>query len=136
AHARAMAAGLAALAVLACHPAEAGWREDLGTFRIGVVAAPGAGNAIPGLTLLTDAYSRALGMTVQVMVARDYAALIEAQAERRVDYAIYSASAYALATLRCGCVEPLAAPTDADGAAGIRSILITRDARVAKPADM
>lgn len=135
-HARAMAAGLAALALLACRPAEAGWREDLGTFRIGIVAEPGAGNAVAGLALLTDAYSSALGMKVQVLVARDYAALIDAQAGRRVDYAIYSASAYALATLRCGCVEPLVAPTDADGATGIRSILVTRDARVAEPADM
>lgn len=136
AHARAVAAGFAVLAAFGCRPAMAGWREDIGTFRIGIVAQPGAGNAVPGLAMLTDAYSRALGMKVEVLVARDYAALIEAQADRRVDYAIYSATAYALAVARCACVEPLVAPTDADGAVGIRSILLTRDARVAKPADM
>jgi phosphonate transport system substrate-binding protein len=75
-------------------------------------------------------------MPVKVFVARDYAALIEAQIDRRIDYAVYSATAYALASVRCGCVEPLAAPTDADGAVGLRSVLVTRDARVAKPADM
>lgn len=136
AHARAVAAGFAVLAVFGCRSAAAGWREDLGTFRIGIVAQPGAGNAVPGLALLTDAYSRALGMKVQVLVARDYTALIDAQADRRVDYAIYSATAYALAVARCACVEPLVAPTDADGAVGIRSVLLTRDARVAKPSDM
>jgi len=122
--------------VLACQPAQADWRKDLGTFRIGVVAAPGAGNTVPGLALVTDAYAQALGMPVRVFVARDYAALIDAQIDRRVDYAVYSATAYALASARCGCVEPLAAPTDADGSVGIRSVLVTRDARVAKPADM
>ena len=132
---RAAAAGFAALAALTC-PAAADWRKDLGTFRIGMVAEPGAGNTVPGLALLTDAYSAALGMPVKVFVARDYAALIDAQIDRRVDYAVYSATAYALAAERCGCVEPLAAPTDADGAVGVRSVLVTRDARVTKPADM
>jgi len=136
AHARVAAVGLAALVALACRPALADWRQDIGTFRIGIVAEPGAGNAVPGLALLTDAYSRALGMKVEVLVARDYATLIEAQIDRRVDYAVYSATAYALVSLRCGCVEPLVAPTDADGAAGIRSVLVTRDARISKPADM
>lgn len=135
-HRRTVAAGFAALVVLACRPALAGWQEDMGTFRIGIVARPGAGNAVPGLAQLTDAYSAALGMPVRVFVARDYAALIQAQIDRRVDYAVYSATAYALASARCGCVEPLAAPTDADGAVGIRSILVTRDARMTKPADM
>ncbi len=133
---RGAAAGLAALALLACRPAWAGWREEIGTFRIGMVAEPGAGNAVPGLALLTDAYSAALGVPVKVFVARDYATLIQAQIDRRVDYAVYSATAYALASVRCGCVEPLVAPTDADGAVSVRSVLVTRDAKVTKPADM
>jgi phosphonate transport system substrate-binding protein len=136
AHRRTVAAGIALLTVLAHQPASADWRKDLGTFRIGVVAEPGAGNAISGLTVLTQAYSAALGMPVRFFVARDYPALIEAQVEGRVDYAVYSATAYAIAAVRCGCVEPLVAPTDADGAVGIRSVLVTRDSRVGSPADM
>ena len=31
---------------------------------------------------------------------------------------------------RCGCVEPLVAPVDSDGAAGIRSVLLTRDGKL------
>lgn len=117
-------------------PARADWRDDIGTFRIGIVAEPGGGNTIPGLARLTDAYANALGMKVEFVVARDYAALIEAQASGRVQYAVYSALAYATASERCGCVEPLAAPVDADGAVGIRSVLVTRDGRLTDLAAM
>jgi len=110
--------------------ARADWRDDIGTFRIGLVAEPGAGNTVPGLAALTDAYTKALGMKVEFVVARDYAALIEAQAEARIEYAVYSATAYATALQRCGCVEPLVAPVDSDGAIGIRSVLLTRGDKV------
>jgi len=123
------AAALAAYCT-ASWPACADWRDDIGTFRIGIVAEPGGGNTVPGLARLTDAYANALGMKVEFVVARDYAALIEAQASGRVQYAVYSALAYATASERCGCVEPLVAPVDADGAVGIRSILVTRDGRL------
>ena len=111
-------------------PARADWRDDIGTFRIGIVAEPGAGNTVPGLAVLTEAFTNALGMKVEFVVARDYAALIEAQANGRIEYAIYSATAYATALQRCGCVEPLVAPVDSDGAAGIRSVLLTRDGKL------
>lgn len=110
--------------------AHADWRDEIGTFRIGIVAEPGAGNTVPGLALLTDAYGKALGMKVEFVVAHNYAALIEAQANGRIQYAVYSATAYATASERCGCVEPLVAPVDADGATGIRSVLLTRDGRL------
>src|SRR5438445_3471984 len=80
-----------------CGPARADWRDDIGTFRIGIVAEPGAGNTVPGLALLTQSFTNALGMKVEFVVARDYAALIEAQANARIEYAIYSATAYATA---------------------------------------
>jgi phosphonate transport system substrate-binding protein len=112
------------------HAAHADWRDQIGTFRIGIVAEPGAGNTVPGLALLTDAYGKALGMKVEFVVAHDYAALIEAQANARIQYAVYSATAYATASERCGCVEPLVAPVDADGASGIRSVLLTRDGKL------
>ena len=132
------AAALAAFGA-ASSPARADWRDDIGTFRIGIVAEPGGGNTIPGLSRLTDAYADALGMKVEFVVARDYAALIEAQASGRVQYAVYSALAYATALERCGCVEPLVAPVDGDGAdrhptrpgaPDGRSVLVTRDGRL------
>ena len=126
----ASAAVLALLVVSWSSASHADWRRDIGTFRIGIVAQPGAGNTVPGLALLSDAYTKALGMKVEFVVARDYAALIEAQANARIEYAVYSATAYATASERCGCVEPLVAPIDADGTIGIRSVLLTREGKV------
>ncbi len=125
-------AGWAFCAAVAClaTPVSADWREDIGTFRVGVVAEPGAGNTIAGLAELNDAFTKALGLKVEFFVARNYAALIDAQASSRIDYAIYSASAYASAYRRCECVEPLVAPTGEDGSIGVRSVLIARDGRL------
>jgi len=130
-----------ALAVLTAawalaQPAMAGWREDIGTFRVGIVAEPGAGNAIPGLTELSEAFGEALGMKVEFFVARSYPALIDAQVSGRIDYAVYSASAYAAASLRCECIEPLVAPTGVDGSTGIRSVLIVLDGKISTTDDL
>ena len=114
----------------------AGWREDMKSFRIGLIAEPGAGQSVTGLAALKQAYAQALGVPVEIFVARDYAALIDAQATARVDYAIYSTTAYATAALLCACVEPVAAPVGEDGATGIKAILVTRDGRLSRPADI
>jgi phosphonate transport system substrate-binding protein len=117
-------------------PALADWREDIGTFRVGVVEEPGAGATIAGLAALSDAYTKALGMKVEFFVARNYPALIDAHATGRIEYAVYSASAYAAAYERCECVEPLVAPVGEDGSTGIRSVLIARDGRLPSSADL
>lgn len=117
-------------------PASADWREDIGTFRVGIVAEPGAGTTIAGLAELNDAFTKALGLKVEFFVARSYAALIDAQASSRIEYAIYSASAYASAFRRCECVEPLVAPTGEDGSIGIRSVLVTKDGRLPSATDL
>ena len=125
-------AGAALSMAAACLPAPAAadWREDIGTFRVGVVAEPGAGNTIAGLAELNDAFTKALGLKVEFLVAHSYAALIDAQVSSRIEYAIYSAAAYASAYRRCECVEPLVAPTGEDGSIGIRSVLIAKDDRM------
>lgn len=126
---------LMALAALA-HSAMADWRDDIGTFRVGIVAEPGSGNAIPGLSELNAAFGKALGMKVEFFVARSYPALIDAQVSGRIDYAVYSAFAYAAAYLRCACIEPLVAPTGEDGSTGIRSVLIGLDGRIGSTDDL
>ena len=127
-HIASLLGACAAAALLAFAPASPARAADGpgAPFRIGIVAEPGAGNTVAGLGLLKDAYARALGTKVEFLVARDYGALVEAQAAGRVQYAIYSALAYAAASERCGCVEPVAAPLDENGAVGIRSVLIAR----------
>lgn len=117
-------------------PAHADWREEIGTFRVGIVAEPGAGNTVAGLAELNDAYGKALGMKVEFFVARSYPALIDAHTSGRIEYAVYSASAYAAAFHRCECIEPLVAPVGEDGTTGIRSVLIARDGRLPSPDDL
>ena len=84
-----MASASALLASLIGQTAEsfAGWREDMKSFRIGMIAEPGGGQTVTGLATLKQSYERALGIPVDIFVARDYAALIDAQATGRVDYA-------------------------------------------------
>ncbi len=125
-----------ALSTIALAPARAETTGKSGAFRIGILAEPGAGNTVPGLSQLTRAFSMALGQKVEFLVAPDYTALIEAQTVGRVDYAAYSAMAYAVVDEKCGCVEPLVAPTDADGAVGVRSVLVTRDDKLPSLAAM
>lgn len=134
--ARIAAGALSIVAAGLATPASAGWREEIGTFRVGVVAEPGAGNTIAGLAELNDAFTKALGLKVEFFVAQSYAALIDAQASSRIEYAIYSASAFASAYRRCECVEPLVAPTGEDGSIGIRSVLITKDGRMRLAEDL
>ncbi|MBO6717817.1 MAG: PhnD/SsuA/transferrin family substrate-binding protein [Rhizobiaceae bacterium] len=117
-----------ALAVVTCvapGPAQAGWEDDFGTLRIGMVSNSG-GRGVAGLGQLTTAYERATGVSVQIMVARDYPALIRAQAQGRIHYAVYSAAAYGVAAALCGCVEPLAAPRGLGGATGVQAVAIGR----------
>jgi phosphonate transport system substrate-binding protein len=122
---------VAAVLSLASQPASADWRTDLGTFRIGIVASKAAGDAVLRLAAIKSAYSDALGVPVEVFFARDYAALIDAQATARIDYAVHTALSYAATWQLCACIEPIAAPVGGDGAIGIRSALIVRKGTVA-----
>lgn len=105
------------------------WREELGSFRIGMLADPGAGRMVTGLADIKKAYENALGMPVEILVARNYAALIDAHATGRIEYSILSSLAYATAWTLCECVEPLVAPRHGEEI-GIRSILILRNYRL------
>ena len=109
--------------------------EQQATFRIGMLGEPGSDHTITGLSAIRAAYSHALGQPVEVFVARDYPSLVDAQINRRIDYAVYSATAYAAAWRLCECVEPVAAPQGADGAIGIRAVLIVRQGLAATVAE-
>ena len=118
-------AGLAAASLLLTLPASAGWREDLGTIRIGVVEDPRG--VSQDLSAEQAAWEQALGLPVSLVALRDFGAIIDAQATARIDYAVYSATAYAAAWRLCSCVEPLVAPVWPDGTTGMRAVLIARE---------
>lgn len=107
-------------------PASAGWREDLGVFRIGIVLPAANASQLEGAERIRAGFANALEMPVELFAARDYAVLADAQASGRIQYAIHTATSYASAWLLCSCVEPLVAPVGEDGSTGIRSVLIAR----------
>jgi phosphonate transport system substrate-binding protein len=113
-----------ALVIAFAGHAQADWRQDLGTFRIGMSASDTRSISPTDFEVLEAAYARALGMPAEITVLRDYPALIDAHVSGRIEYAIYSSTAYASAWLLCECVEPLVAPVLGNGATGIRSALI------------
>lgn len=79
----------------------------------------------PGeLEKIRAAYASALSMPVEIIRSKDFPSLIDAHASARIEYAFYTAEAYAAAFLACECVEPLAAPVAADGSNGIRAAVI------------
>ncbi len=110
------------VAVFGGSSAKADWRKETGTFRIGLVDMPG--RDYRDLKPVEDYFSAALGMPVKIFIARDYAALIDAHVSARIEYAAYSALAYATALHLCQCIVPLAAPQSVDGVAGTRSVLL------------
>ncbi|MEX0953838.1 MAG: PhnD/SsuA/transferrin family substrate-binding protein [Rhizobiaceae bacterium] len=118
------------LALIVASPASAGWQHEFGTLRIGMVS-PSGGRGIAGLGQMTTAFQQAAGIPAEILVARDYPALIRAISEGRVHYAIYSAIAYGVSDALCGCVEPLAAPRGVDGAVGLRAVLLARRGAIA-----
>lgn len=113
-----------ALSSLSVTLAHADWRQDLGTFHIGVSASDVRSIAPADLDKVEESFATALGMPVEISVQRDYPALIDAHVSGRIEYAIYSSTAYASAWLLCECVEPLVAPVLSNGATGTRSVLI------------
>ncbi len=113
-------------------PANADWRADLGTFRIGIVNAELQKLSPLERERIRNAYADALKMPVEIIPMQDFPALIDAQASSRVEYAIYSTTAYATVWLACECVEPLVASVNFDGSTGVRAALFLRDGQSLK----
>jgi phosphonate transport system substrate-binding protein len=127
---------LAVVLSLLASPAFAGWRSDMGTFRIGVAMQNGERYRPEQFEGFRKAVSDALQMPVEIFQARDAAALIDAQATSRIEYSILSALGYATVHDICECIEPLAAPVNRDGATGVRSVLLADRTRVAQIAQL
>ena len=114
------------LLVLAVPPASADWRAEMKVLRVGFLSGTGGAYRMAALEPFRAYLQAKLGLPVELVPAGSYAALIDAQASARVDYAIHSAASFATAAASCGCVEPLALPSAADGAKGYFSIVLAR----------
>ncbi len=107
-------------------PSQADWRDKLGTFRVGIVDGGRPVLEARRAKPFAEALSKTLSMPVEIFTASDHKALIDAQMENRVEYAVYSATAFSAAWVLCKCVEPLAVPIAQDGSKSFRSVLIAR----------
>lgn len=105
-------------------PARADWRTDIGTFRIGVVAKGNVDDTYAKIEPFRLAIAEALGLNVEIFIAKNYRALINAHIAARIEYAVYSATAYASAWKNCECVEPIVIPKSYDGAESYKSVII------------
>lgn len=104
---------------------KADWRTDLGVFRVGIVVGEDVAGNLARVELFRLALSDALGMNVEIFPARNTSSLIEAHRGSRIEYAIYSASAYAATWILCECVEPLVLPLAVDQTSTFRAVIIS-----------
>ncbi len=116
-----------AIALAAAPPvAGAAWRDEITTLRVGVLGEEDAAYRITTLEPFRVYLQDKTGIPVEIVPIASYGLLIDAQAAGEIDYAIYSATAYATAVVKCACVEAIAAPLSADGALGFHSVLVAR----------
>ena len=101
------------------------WRKNLGTFRVGIVSANRPLLAKRRAQPFVRALSDALGMPVELEAFPDFATMAQTQAAGRLEYAVYSATSFALAWKLCKCIQPLAAPLTRSGADGVRTVLFS-----------
>ena len=120
------ALALSALQAAAAAPASAGWRDDVGTLKVGFVAGDNPAYEIARLEKFRWQLQLSLAVPVELYPARNYEALIEAQSTGRVQYTVLSSLAYLALNQRCGCAEALAQPTTAEHARGFRALLVAK----------
>ena len=108
------------------HGANADWRDDIKVFRVGIPVGDNAAYRIQQAEPFRAYLERKLGIHVELFPATSYDAMIDAQVSDRIQYGVYSASAFASAQVICDCLEPIAVPAAEDGAPGYHAILVAR----------
>lgn len=114
-------------AALTPEPAWADYRDSVETLRIGLAENHVAAANPLKLAAVRRTFAKALGIPVEILTMRGYAALIDAHASGQVGYAIHSARSFAATFAACGCVQALRTPVASDGSTGFRSILVVRE---------
>jgi phosphonate transport system substrate-binding protein len=121
-----MVFGLAIIAsIFGFERAQADWRKDIGIFRIGIITTEQSIEVLDRLEPFKLAISEALRMDVEFFRAKNATALINALTDERIEYAVFSASGYALAWTACQCVEPVVIARSKDSTDGYHTILLS-----------
>jgi phosphonate transport system substrate-binding protein len=116
----------ATLGLLAQPALAAQWQDTHKALRVGFLAIDGAAYDLRKLEPFRAYIQASVGMPVELVPAVSYAALIDAQATDRVQYAIHSATSYVTTAAQCRCIDPVAVPTAFNGARGFHSIILAR----------
>lgn len=106
-------------------PSHASWRKDIGIFRVGIITKDKSIEALDKLAPFKLALVEALDMDVEFFRAKNATTLINALADERIEYAIFSSASYALAWATCECIEPVVIPRSKDSTDGYHTILIS-----------
>ena len=104
-------------------PQSADWRNEIGTFKIGLVRGWSSDMSRLALTRVENVFAKALGTPVKVVVFERFTSLMDAQADGRIDLAAYSARSFATLRMMCECVDALATPTGLAGQTGQIAVL-------------
>lgn len=102
------------------------WRDEIGVFRIGIVSNGDVSATLSRIEPFQRAVTEALRMEVEFFPASTSKALVDALADARIEYALLSASGYALASITCKCVEPLVMPRAPDSTDAYHLVALSR----------
>ena len=94
--------------------------------RIGVLAGRDVAATMRAVEPIAQTLTQSLARQVEILPLSSYGAMIDAQAQRRIDGGFYSAAAFALSEANCRCLEPLVAPAAADGSLAYHAIIVAR----------
>ncbi len=111
------------VSISASAQSKADWRTTLGVFRVGIVTGDASVLAARRAEPFRVALQDALGLPVELFPVRQEARLIDALKASRIEYAILSTSAFAIAQKTCKCAEPLVSPQTPGGIRAIHSVL-------------
>ena len=106
--------------------ASASWRDELKVLKIGFLAGENPSYRVKQLESFRWRLQTSLAVPVELFPARNYEALIDAEASGRIQYAILSSLAFVALDERCHCVEPLAQPVTEAGMRGFHALLVTK----------
>ncbi len=105
--------------------------------RFAVLAGRDVSATMRALGPMADELQRAVGRPVEIQPMSSYAAMIDAQTERRVDGGFHSAASFAEAQARCDCLEPLVAPKAGDATLAFHALIVSpSDSGIDSPADL
>ena len=100
------------------------WRDSFGVLAVGYLIQGDQERQRRKMEAFRRALERATGLRVLFRPTKTLEQLITMQINRRIQYAVHSASSYVSTQVRCKCLEPIAAPTDRQGARGVHAVII------------